>query len=420
MRREPAARNPAMKILYLTQWYWPEPITYQCDLAETLQELGHEVVVVTGFPNYPTGKLTPGYRIRPWQWEVIRGVRTLRVPLVPDHSRIAWRRALNFLSFAMCAASVGLVLAPRCDIVHCNFPPVTLGVPAWLLSRRMRAALTFETQDLWPETLAATGMMRGNRMLRMIDRAVQWGYRRADAIRVITPGFRENLISKGIPPDKIHVISNWVDPDRYRPVEAVGQLAERLGLAGRFNVMFAGTIGLAQGLDVMLDTAASLHDLADLQFVVVGDGADLSRLQRLVTERQLTNVRFLGRFAPEEMSKLYALANVLWLNLRDDPLFRITIPHKVFAYLASGKPVLNTIEGDAAGVIAAAEAGVNCKAGDAAALAGAVRRLYQLSTEDRRRLGENGLTFVRSNYGRCRLVKETEQMLAEVVRRRRR
>ncbi len=352
-----------MRILLLTQWYPPEPAKLLADLAQSFQAAGHEVTVLTAFPNYPIGKLYPGYRMRTWQRETIDGVSVIRVPLYPDHGRSKVRRAMNYLTFAVSASFLGRCLAPRVDVIHAYCPPVTIGWPAWLLSRSFGVPFTMEIQDLWPETLEATGMLRGRRILTWIGRFANWVYRRAAAIRVISPGVRANLIGKGVPAHKVHVISNWVDTEVYRPTEPSARLAGEAGLAGRFNVMYAGNIGLAQGMDTVLDAAAAVADLAEVQFVLVGDGADLERIKRCVRDRGLANVIFLGQRATDEMPAFYALADVLLVPLRDDPLFRITIPHKVFAYMASGKPILAAVNGNAADTVRSSGAGLTCAPG---------------------------------------------------------
>jgi glycosyltransferase involved in cell wall biosynthesis len=340
-----------MKILLVTQWFPPEPGKLLLDLATCARAAGHELTVLTGFPNYPMGKLYPGYRMRWWQRETIEGVPVIRVPLYPEHSRSAWRRVLNYLSFGLSAAVIGPWLVPQFDVVHFYHPPLTSALPAWTLSRLFRKPLTCEIQDMWPETLAATHMLNHARALAFVGWCAKQVYRRAAAIRVISQGFRDNLIQKGVPPEKIHVISNWVDADFYRPQAPDLAMMEKLGLAGHFNVMFAGTMGLAQGLETVLDAAALLTDLPRLQFVFVGDGADSDRLQQSARERGLANVKFLGRYPGDQMPALYAMADVLLIHLRDDPLFRITIPHKVFTYMAGAKPILAALEGDPAEVV---------------------------------------------------------------------
>jgi len=405
-----------MKILFLTQWYLPEPLSYQSDLAETLRDQGHEVTVLTGFPNWPTGRLAPGYRIRLWQRETINGVSVIRVPLYPDHSTSALRRILNFASLAFFATILGPWLVPACDVIHVNFPPVTLGFPAWVLSWLRRAPMTFEIQDLWPETLEATGMVKNKRALAIVRWLADWGYRRAAAIRVISPGFREHLLGKGIAPEKIRVISNSVDTERHKPREPSAELAEKYGLSGRFNIMFAGTLGLPQGLDAVLAAAALLSDLPDVQFVFVGDGADLPRLRQMVRDRNIDNVRFVGRVPSSMMSDLYPLADVLLIHLRDSPVFRITIPHKIFTYMASARPILAAVEGDTANVVRAAQAGLTCTPGDAQSIADAVRRFHALSPAERQAMGQNGRRATLESYQRKSLIARVAEMFDDVVR----
>jgi len=412
------AEEVAMRILLLTQWYPPEPQKVVSDLAESLQDCGHDVTVLTGYPNYPSGKLYPGYQLRLWQRETLNGVPVIRVPLFPDHSRSGVKRACNYVSFALSSALLGLGLIPRVDLVYVIHPPLTVGFPAWILSRFLRVPFIYEIQDMWPETLRATGMVRSEKVLGIVGRFAKWIYRRAAAIRVISPGFRENLLDKGVPAEKVQVISNWVDTDFYRPVPADPALANRLGFSGRFNVLYAGSIGPAQGLSTVLSAASLLRDVPQVQFVLAGDGIDRQRLQNEAQQQGLTNVRFLGRLPPEEMPGIYALADVLLIHLRADPLFRITIPHKTFTYMASGKPVLAAVEGDVAAVVQSAEAGFTCPPDDAAAMAAGVRRLLALSEAERRRLGDQGRQAACQLYGREPLVRQIACLLEREVAKR--
>jgi colanic acid biosynthesis glycosyl transferase WcaI len=406
-----------MRILFITQWYRPEPLTYQSDLAESLQAQGHEVFVLTGFPNWPSGKVMPGYSIKTWQRETLGGVQVIRVPLFPDHSNSAGRRVMNFSSFAMSCACIAPWLTPRCDLVHCNFPPVTLGPPSWMLSRLMRAPLTFEVQDLWPETMAATGMVTNPRILKCVDRLAMWGYNRSAAIRVISPGFRDHLVAKGVPAKKIKVIPNWVDTERYKPRPADPRLAQELGLADSINIMYAGTMGRAQGMDILLQAATLLQDQSQLNFVLIGDGTELEHLKSFAAEKQLKNVKFLPRVSPEQIADYYPLADLMFVATRDDPLFRITIPHKIYAYLANGKPILGALAGNPAEVIQAAKAGVICPPGRPQALADAIRSFLTLAPEQRKALGQNGLRNVRENYNRDLIVRQLKELFEETINR---
>ena len=262
-------------------------------------------------------------------------------------------------------------------------------------------------------------MITNRLALGMVGRFAKSCYRRAAAVRVVSPGFRENLIRKGVPREKIYLISNWVDAEFYQPAAPNPETARRLGLAGRFNVMFAGSIGLPQGLDVMLDAAELLRDLPDVQFVLVGDGPDLDRVRAEAVSRRLANVRLLGRFPGDEMPGLYAVADVLLVHLRDEPLFRITIPHKIFAYMASARPVLAALAGDGAEVIRSANAGLICPPSQPQALADTIRQFHHMSAKSREALGRNGRLAACEHYNREHLIGRIEEMLTEVVERHR-
>ena len=405
-----------MRVVILTQWYPPEPAVLMKELAESLCARGHAVTVVTGFPNYPSGTIYDGYRVRPWQRERHDAVEVVRVALYPEHSRSGVKRALNYASFAASASVLAPWLVERPNVLFVYHPPLTVGVPGAWLSALWRAPMVYQIQDMWPETLVATGMLSSPTMLRGVARMARWVYARAAAICVISEGFRANLIAKGVPASKVHVISNWVDPAVYRPLPPDQALAARLGISRRFNVLFAGNVGEAQELGVVIEAAQLLSDQPDAQFVIVGDGVALPRLRQEAERRGVTNVRFLGRLAPDAMPSVYALADVLLLHLKDDPLFRITIPHKIFTYLASGKPILAAVAGDAAEVVCRSQAGVVCPPEDPAALADAVRRLRALSDAERNRMGSNGRVAVARDFGRETLVPRFEAILESVAR----
>ncbi len=403
-----------MKILLLTQWYPPEPQEFLAEMAQSLKILGHKVTVLTGFPNWPSGKIYPGYRIKPWQRETIDGIQIVRVALYPDHSRSGFKRALNYISFAVSAAVLGPWLVKRPDVIHV-IPPITTAAAGWFLSRLWRVPLTHEIQDLWPETLAATEMLNNQHILACIGKFAKWIYHHCSAVRVISPGFKTNLIQKGVLPEKIYVISNWADTDFYKPVERDSELAASLGLEGRFNIVYAGTVGPAQGLETVLEAARLLCDLPLVQIVIVGDGIALADLQNLADSYGLSNIRFLGRYPAKTMPYIYSLSDVLLVHLRDDPLFRITIPHKIFTYLASGKPILAAVEGDSAFMIESVQAGLTCPPSDPKALADAVRRFYEMSPSERNKMGQNGRRAACEIYGRHYLVRQISAMLEVVV-----
>ncbi len=400
-----------MRILLLTQWFPPEPQKLLFELAVTLKELGHDVTVLTGLPNWPTGRIYPGYKYRLWQKEEMGGVTVIRVPLYPDHSRNGVLRALNFFSFSFAAALLGPFLAPRVDVIHVVHPPITMGVAAWVISRLRGVPFTYEIQDMWPETLVATGMVRKAWALRLVGWLAQWVYRRADGIRVISPGFRDNLIAKGVPAGKIHTISNWVDPEFYMPVPPNEMRRQELGFSNKFVVVYAGTIGPAQEIDTLVEAAALLEDLPDVILAIFGDGMEREILTEKIAARGLKNVRFYGHRPATDMPGIYALTDVLLIHLKDDPLFRITIPHKTFVYMAVAKPVLAAVEGDVADVITKAGAGITCHPSQPRLLADAIRQLRAMPPEKLVQMGQQGRKAAETTYERKTLVSQVALLL---------
>jgi colanic acid biosynthesis glycosyl transferase WcaI len=382
-----------------------------------LADRGHTVTVVTGFPNYPSGKLYQGYRLRWRQWEDRDGVRILRLPLYIDHSRSAVRRVLNYVSFGLSAACLGPALCGPADVMWVYHPPLTIGISAWSISLFRRIRFVYEIQDMWPETLAATGMLSSPRLLKWIGRLAKFIYRRAAAITVISKGFARNLIDKQVPAAKIQIIPNWADEDIYRPVPQSQELAEEFGLAGRFNVIYGGNIGAAQALENVLNAAELLRDEPSIQFVLIGDGMAAATLTEQAAQRELTNVRFIMQQPAQRMPAFFALADVLLVHLKRDPLFEITIPSKTIAYLACGRPILCTVPGDAAEVIDEAAAGLACPPEDPRALAEATRQLFRMSPAAREAMGQAGRRAFLEKFTRRRLVDRYEALFAQVAER---
>jgi glycosyltransferase involved in cell wall biosynthesis len=374
-----------VRILFLTQWFQPEPFFKGLPLAKALCGRGHEVEVLTGFPNYPGGKLYPGYRVRPWRRESIEGIRVNRVALYPSHDRNPVRRLANYLSFAASTLIVGPWVTRTPDIIYV-YNLITLGPAARLLRQLTGAKIVLDVQDLWPESVAGSGMMTFRSLHGLLTQWSNGEYRRADRLIVLSPGFKQNLTARGIPSHKIDIVYNWCD-ETSLTLTADRQQSDTGGQ--RFNVVFAGTMGKLQSLDVVLEAAATLAKIApDVLFTFVGGGTEVQRLRD--TARDMDNVRFLPFRPPEELASLYQKANALLVHLRDDPLFRITIPSKVQSYLYVGKPILCGVRGDAAELVTRAGAGICFEPDDARSLTEAVIAMRSLSPESRRGLGEAG------------------------------
>jgi len=351
-----------MRILMLSQWFDPEPAFKGLVFAKALRERGHEVEILTGFPNYPGGKVYPGYRIRFIQREDMEGIPVIRVPLYPSHDTSAIRRVANYATFALSAATIGTAAVKPADVMYVYHPPATVALPAIMIRGMRRIPLVYDIQDLWPDTLNATGMVNSRFLLGLVDRWCRRVYRAASKIVVLSPGLKEVLVRRSVPEEKIEVIYNWCDEGKIPKTPKNESLAKELGFSGRFNVLFAGTMGKAQALEALLDAAGRIEGrIREVRFVFVGGGIEVDRLQKIARERRLTNVLFLPRRPVSEIGEILNLADVLIVHLKDDPLFRITIPSKIQAYLAVGRPILAGVRGDAAELVRMAGAGVVCQ-----------------------------------------------------------
>jgi glycosyltransferase involved in cell wall biosynthesis len=383
-----------VRILILSQWFDPEPTLKGLAFAKALKANGHEVEVLTGFPNYPGGKIYEGYKLRLTQREVIDGITVNRVALYPSHDRSTKRRMLNYLSFALSAALLGPWLVKRPDVIYTYHPPLTISIPAYILKLVKRAPTVYDIQDLWPDTLGATGMVSDGFVMKTVGRWAKWVYRFVDRIVVLSPGFKTRLIERGVPAEKIRVIYNWNEETRQAMGEPNREFAKEHGLEGRFNVLFAGSLGPAQALDTVLDAAKLCQtSCPEAQFVFVGAGFDKERLQGRVQAEKIDNVRFVGQQPMSAMGGILPLADALLVHLRNDPLFSITIPSKTQAYLSAGVPIVMAVNGDAADLVRRASAGPVVPPEDAPAMAEAVATLAHLSPEERARLGANGRAF---------------------------
>ena len=388
-----------MRILIVSQWCTPEPDLKAVPFARELIRRGHEVQVLTGFPNYPGGKVYGGYRIRPWMRDSIEGVPIVRVALWPSHGASSIGRAANYLSYAFSAACLGPFLTLRPDVVYAYHPPPTAAIPAWLYRLLFGCPVVYDVQDYWPDTLEATGMIRNRRILDAIGFVTEKIYAGADRVVVLSPGFRKLMHSRGVRRDGIDVIYNWCDDSAIVRVDRDPALAREWGLEDGFNLMFAGNMGPAQDLDTVLDAAGLLRARGDrrVRFVLVGGGIDTERLRTRVAAERLENIVFVPRQPQAVIGRFLALADALLVHLRDDPLFAITIPSKTQAYLAAGKPVLMAVRGDAADLVSQSGGGVVCPPGDAAALADAALSLASAPTGELARMGDAGLAFYRGH-----------------------
>ena len=392
-----------MKILFSSQHFWPENFPTN-DLAQALVERELEVDVLTGKPNYPQGQYYPGYRGLGCQRESWAGVSVFRVPLAARGNGSALRLALNYASFIVS----GLVCAPwllrrrtYSVIFVYGSSPILQALPGLFLGWLKRCPVILWVQDLWPDSLEATGYVHNPRILKAVEHLVRFIYRHADLLLVQSRAF-ESPVAKLASGTPIAYYPNSVDA--VFCAERVGAAPDIPGLKAAFPVLFAGNIGTAQAVEIIVEAAALLRDHPDIHFLVVGDGVKRDWLQEQVTVRGLTSVSVPGSYPVAEMPGVLQQAAVLLVTLADRPAFRATVPSKVQTYMAMGRPIVASLNGEGARLVKEANAGLAAPAEDAGALAQALLQLYRMAPAEREELGANGRRYFEMHFERSRLV----------------
>lgn len=381
-----------MKILLLTQWFDPEPTFKGLAFAKELQKQGHDVEVLTGFPNYPSGKIYDGYKLKLYQREEVEGVSILRVALYANHDSSALKRIFNYITFAFMAMIFGIFATKKADVIYAYHPPLTVGLAAICIKFFRRTPIVYDIQDMWPDTLKATGMLNNDRILNIVGRVCQFVYRFVDHLVVLCPGFKNILVDRGVPERKISVIYNWCDEIALQSALPLNDLYQGM-MKDKFNIVFAGNMGKAQSLDTVVQSASALQHYSDIQFVLVGEGTETQLLKEIVQAEKITNVIFIPRMPMSQVGGVLKQANVLLVHLKKDPLFEITVPSKTQAYMAMGKPIIMGVQGDAADLIEHAQCGKTAISEDSESLNNAILDIYQLSAQERSRMGENAAQY---------------------------
>ncbi|MBV9573400.1 MAG: glycosyltransferase family 4 protein, partial [Acidobacteriales bacterium] len=380
---------------------------------------GHDVTVLTGFPNHPTGRVPPEYR-RKFRRLVAREndgkVSVVRTWLLPFPNRKAYERMLNYSSFCLSAALTGLFLS-RPDVVIASSPQLLVGLSGWYIAFSKLVPLIFEVRDLWPESLAAVGMgKRDSGLYRLLWKVASFLYRRSDHIVVVTPAFRDYLMEHWqVPCEKISVVENGVETDLFRPQEPDPILRSELDLEGNFVVAYVGTIGMAHGLETLLDAAALLQTkAAPVLFFIVGEGADRERIQKLAVRLKLLNVRFVGQQPREKIPRYMCAADACLVLLKKSEVFRTVIPTKMLEFMACGRPVILGVEGQASDILQAANGGISIAPENSTELADAILRLAgdsQLSQT----MGANGRNYILNFFSRGKTAASYLEVLQRVI-----
>lgn len=406
-------RLAIVRILIVTHWFPPEIGAGQArlsGLAAAWAAGGEDVTVLTGVPNHPTGVVPAQYRHLIRRQERRDGYRIVRTWLYATPNDGVLRRTLSHLSFMVGSVVLGARACGPADTVIGSSPTFFSLWAAWALAKLKRARLVIEVRDLWPAIFSELGVLTNRPLLRLLERSEMALYRAADAIVVVTDGFRARLIARGVPASKIHTIHNGADLDKFDPAEECDP-AVRTQLGARPGdclVLYAGTHGIAQGLPAYADTALTLRG-EPIHLAFVGEGADKARLGQRIAEANLTNVTMLPSVPPKQMPALLAAADICLVALRDLPLFSVFIPSKLFEYLAAGRPVIGAVAGEAAQILREAGAMV-IPPEDSAALATAIRELAA-DPQRRQAMSAQGRSYVEQYFDRAVLASQYRKII---------
>lgn len=405
-----------MQILIVSQYFWPENFRIT-DLARALKERGHELTVLTGIPNYPSGKKFEGYSWPNKCYEEMEGIRVYRVPLFLRRKGKSWQLMLNYLSFVISASLLGpwLLRNHQFDVVFVGgYSPFTVGFPAALLSKLKRVPMLYWLQDLWPESLSATGVVTSKRVLGLVGKMVKMMYGYCDRILVQSRGFVAPAINIGAKKEKILYFPNWAEP-LYRRVTLPLDAPERNEVpTDGFIAMFAGNLGAAQSLETILDAAEQLKE-DEVHWVFLGDGRKRNWLQDQKTSRGLDKVHILGRRDVGTMPLYFSLADAMLVTLDPDPAITTTIPGKIQSYLACGRPIVGALDGEGAKVIDESGSGITVPSGDAHGLAESILNMSKMNHAERQSMGDAALACYRQYFEREQLVSQLEQWMSDMT-----
>lgn len=397
-----------MRILLFTQYFWPENFHIN-EIALALKAHGHDVEVLTGKPNYPEGRMLSGYKAWDIYKELWRGIPIYRIPIFPRGMRSPVKLAINFFSFIF----FGLFIAPwvlkkrKYDIIFVyGVSPIFQVIPASFLGWIKKVPVVLWVQDLWPQSAEATGYIKSPFLLKILEKAVKFSYSHTDLLLVQSQAFVKpvSMLAPNIP---IFYFPSSVDSSFYSPnINSVPKISS---LESGFTVLFAGNLGSAQAIETIVSAAERLKSNHEIKIVILGSGSKENWLAQQVVEKKLTNLYLEGRFPIELMPLLMRKASALLVTLANQPIFELTVPNKIQAYLAVGRPIIACLNGEGARIIKEAKAGVTINAEDAVGLADKIIQLYQTPASELEQMGINGRAYFKQNFEEKKLIRELIQ-----------
>lgn len=386
-----------MKILVVSQYFYPEEFKVN-ELVEEFQKRGHEVTILTGKPNYPSGKIFEGYKFGGIQYEDYKGTKVTRVPLIPRGNGNGLRLSLNYFSFVLFGGVYVKTHQTDYDAIICfEISPITQMYPALWVKKKKGCRTAIWVQDLWPESVAAVGRANNSFLHYLLKRMVNYIYRRSDVIFIQSTAFEKSILKKGNFKDKIVYAPNWADDYFVQPV--IDKDKYKTIMPEGFKIMFAGNIGAAQDFNNIIKAANLTKDCQEIKWVIVGDGRHRRIAEEEVEKSGLKDtVVFLGRYPVSEMPSFFSQADVMLVSLKDTDIFSLTIPSKVQCYMACKKPIIAMLSGIGSEIIKEAHCGYTCNSGDYKSLAENAIKMYHLADSDLKEMGNHAFEFYNRNF----------------------
>jgi len=378
----------------LSQYCHPEPDLKCLPLAIELKSKGFQVEILTGYPSHPIGKLYSGYKMRLKHTEYIKGIRVNRVPLFIDHSTSAIKRILNYVSFALSASLVGVFIIKKPDVIYAYHAPATIAIPAIFFKLIYGSKIFYDINDYWPDTVSASGMINNKVIIMLISIYCKISYKYFDKINVVSKGFKEKLLKIGVPEDKISLIYNWpleIKSNKSKTFQHYQEL-----FRDNFAIVYAGNIGKAQSLDIILNTASKLkkNGINDIKFFLVGAGVEKETIEKKIKDEKLQDcIIVTGVIPADNVGEFLNAADVLFLHLKDDPLFEITIPSKLGNYFSMSKPILCGVKGEAAEMVKISKSGLCFESDNYLDLYEKLMVIKRLSKDELTEMGKNGKVY---------------------------
>ena len=395
-----------MNILVVSQYFYPENFKIN-DLIFSLKKRGHQIIVLTGKPNYSKTHFFDGYGWKSDDFETINDIPVYRANLFSRRNGGTFRLFLNYISFALLAPLKVRKIKGSFDAIFVyQTSPVTVGIPAIFAKKFFKTPIYFWVQDLWPESLAAAGGIKNRFILGFFNSLTKWIYNHSKKVLIQSNGFREYILNQGISNDKIIFYPNPTE-DFYKPLQEVKEYQEFFH-TNFFNIVFAGNIGEAQSFKTIIKAINNVKELP-VKVIVLGDGRYKETALNLIKEKGLeSHFNFLGSFPPTEMPKFFSHADALLVSLKKEKIFSLTIPSKIQSYLACGKPIIASIDGEGAKIVNDAKCGVTYPAEDSVKLSEGIKELMALDKYKRDEMGINGRAYYEKEFDRNHLLVKLE------------